>query len=82
MKKVSLLLIPFFILSCTDNTRTRRFGGKEERTINTHEVLVNMTWKDNDLWVLTRDTTTGVFHFRESSSFGIWEGEINVTPLK
>lgn len=63
-------------ISCTKNQRVRTFGGKEEITIKPNEKLINITWKEKDMWVLTEDTITHIKYFRESSSFGIWNGEI------
>lgn len=79
MKKlIGLLLLTILILGsgCTENSRARQFGGKQEIQTKPNEVLINITWKDNDMWVLTKDTLTGIQYFRESSSWGVWEGEI------
>lgn len=63
-------------LSCTDNQRARKFGGKEEIQLKPNEVLINITWKESNMWVLTKDTTTNIKYFRENSNWGVWEGEI------
>jgi len=66
-----------FLASCTDNQRARQFGGTETVDIPEGRILVNCTWKEEDLWILTKDTTTGKMYFNEKSSFGVLEGEIN-----
>ena len=66
-----------FLASCTDNQRARQFGGTETVDIPEGRILVNCTWKQDDLWILTKDTTTGKMYFNERSSFGVLEGEIN-----
>ena len=66
-----------FLASCTDNQRARQFGGTETVDIPEGRILVNCTWKQDDLWILTKDTTTGKMFFNEKSSFGVLEGEIN-----
>lgn len=82
MKKNKLFLMVITVitvitfLSCTDNQRARKFGGKEEIQLKPNEVLINITWKESNMWVLTEDTTTNIKYFRENSNFGIWEGEI------
>jgi len=77
MKKVLYVVLGvIMITSCTDNQRARSWGGTEEVSLKKNEVLMNITWKGDDMWVLTKDTTTGECHFREHSSFGIIEGEI------
>ena len=72
----SVLVCTVFISSCTKNKRARTFGGKEEITLKANEKLINITWKESNMWVLTEDTVTHIKYFRENSSFGIWEGEI------
>lgn len=63
--------------SCTDNQRARNFGGTETIDIPEGRILVNCTWKQDDLWILTKDTTTGKMYFNEKSSWGVMEGQIN-----
>ena len=74
----SVLLCAVFISSCTKNKRARTFGGKEEITLKANEKLLNITWKETNMWVLTEDTLTHIKYFRENSSWGVWEGEIIV----
>jgi hypothetical protein len=77
MKKIIIIvLLTLTISSCTKNKRARSFGGTEEISLKSHEKLINVTWKESNMWVLTKDTTTNISYFRENSSFGIWEGEI------
>lgn len=65
------------LASCTDNQRARSFGGTETIDIPEGRILVNCTWKQDDLWILTKDTTTGKMYFNEKSSWGVMEGQIN-----
>ena len=73
---IILMLCAFSIAGCTSNQRARKYGGKEEVILKKNEKLINITWKESDMWVLTEDTLTHVKYFRESSSWGIWNGEI------
>jgi hypothetical protein len=66
-----------FLASCTDNQRARQFGGTETVDIPEGRILVNCTWKEEDLWILTKDTLTNKMYFNERSSLGVLEGEIN-----
>ena len=75
-KIVGLVLCGLVAFGCTDNQRARKWGGKEEIDLHDHEMLLNVTWKGDNMWVLSVDTLTGVGHFREVSSFGILEGEV------
>jgi len=72
---VALLVLSLF--SCTANERARNFGGTETVKLPENRVLVNCTWKQDDLWLLTKDTITGKMYFNEKSSWGMMEGEIN-----
>jgi hypothetical protein len=62
--------------SCTDNARARRWGGTEELKLKTNEVVLNVKWKENQMWICTKDTTTNVVYFREKSSWGVMEGTV------
>jgi hypothetical protein len=65
------------LASCTDNQRARNFGGTETVELPENRILINCTWKQDDLWLLTKDTITGKMYFNEKSSWGMMEGEIN-----
>lgn len=78
MKRILLLLFLVLLLGCTENARVKHFGGKMKVTIPKNERLINITWKESQMWVLTQDTISNQFHFREHSSFGIWKGEVTI----
>jgi len=69
------------LLSC-QNTGTKTYGGKSEIKINNKEKFVNITWKDNDLWILTRPRKEGEqpekYWFYEKSNFGLAEGQLTI----
>lgn len=78
MRKIFILAVAIISLaSCTANERARNYGGTETVEIPEGRILINCTWKQDDLWVLTKDTTTGKMYFNEKSSWGVMEGEIN-----
>ena len=77
MKKLILAVALIAVAtSCTDNSRARSWGGTEEISLSDNEVLLNVTWKGDQMWVLTQDTVTGTNHFREHSAYGLMEGEV------
>ncbi len=77
MKKLFVIAIAALSLaSCTDNERARRFGGTEEVELKPNEVVLNVTWKENEMWICTKDTVSGVVYFREKSSWGVMEGTV------
>jgi hypothetical protein len=77
MKKIFVIAIAAIALaSCTDNERARRFGGTEQVELKPNEVVLNVTWKENEMWICTKDTTTNTVYFREKSSWGVMEGTV------
>jgi hypothetical protein len=77
MKKLFVLALGIVSLtSCTDNSRARRWGGTEEIALKRNEVVLNVTWKENEMWICTQDTVTNTTYFREKSSWGVMEGTV------
>jgi len=74
--KFTFLLTTLFLIACTPNKRARSYGGTEIITIPKNNVFINATWKESNLWYLTKDTIENKFYLREKSSFGIMEGKI------
>ena len=77
MRKLTMVAITLLALvSCTDNQRARSFGGTETIKIEPQEKFINITWKQDDLWVIIKDTISGTIYAKEKSSFGVWEGMV------
>ena len=81
MKKIILILAVLFAMTaCTEQQRSREFGGDVTIKLKPGEKLVEATWKDDNLWYLTEpmesDYTPKTKTFTESSSFGIFEGTV------
>ena len=76
MRSILLLIaiISISLLSCTDNTMARSYGGTETIELAPNEKLINVTWKQTDLWYLVEDVNTGEMSFKEKSAMGIMEG--------
>ncbi len=74
------------IISCTENSKAKNYGGKAELELPVGEKLVNVTWKDEDLWYLTRPMmptdTACTYTFSEESSWGVWEGTYIIKETK
>ncbi len=75
-----------FFNSCTQNQRAKSFGGKAEITLPANQKLINATWKDDNLWYLTRPMTevdsAVTYTFQSESSFGIMEGTYIIRERK
>lgn len=79
-----ILSIPF--MSCTENSMVKSWGGTGTLNLQPNEKLVNVTWKNEDLWVLTRPMTPKdsaiTYNFSEKSSFGVIEGTYIIIESK
>lgn len=77
-----MFVLTMFLLSmfngCTENSRVKNFGGTGNINLPQGEKLVLITWKEENIWYLTRkmrqDETAEVYKFEEESSLGIVEG--------
>jgi hypothetical protein len=82
MKTVITAILAIFLITgltgCTDNIRTRTFGGEQTINLEKGQRLVNVTWKKSNLWILTKESNTkpSTYTFSEDSSFGAFEGTI------
>ena len=77
MKKTLITLLAIITLSsCTENQRARNFGGTEEVSLKPNEIVLNVTWKQDQMWICTKDTLTKTVYFREKSSWGMLEGTV------
>jgi len=82
MKKIIVLmaLVIIVLTGCTENTRVRKWGGTATTDLPKGQKLVTVTWKESNLWVLTRPMQTNevaeTFTFQEKSTFGMMEGKV------
>jgi hypothetical protein len=87
MKKLfAIALVAISLASCTQNSRVKNWGGEGTLNLPKGQKLVTVTWKESQLWYLTRPmNSTDVaetYQFREESSFGMMEGTYNITETK
>jgi hypothetical protein len=65
---------------CTDNIRAKAYGGTTIIDLPPGQKLVTATWKDADIWYLTRPAKAGetpeTLTFKEKSGYGVWEGTV------
>ena len=77
MRKLTMIAITLLALvSCTDNQRARSFGGTETIKLEPNEKFINITWKQDNLWIIVQDTVTGNYYAREKSNFGVLQGKV------
>jgi hypothetical protein len=84
MKKIFYLLSSFLVVislsSCTQNEIAKKYGGTAIVKLPKGQKLVNTTWKEQNLWYLTRKMKEGEkpeqYFFKEESNFGVIEGTV------
>lgn len=89
MKKILFILSMLLILvitSCTENMKVKEWGGTAEMYLQKGQKLVVMTWKEDNLWILTKPMTDAdiaeTYTFSEESSFGVFEGTYIIHEVK
>ena len=87
MKKLVFLILTVLIISsCTSNQRAKNWGGKTTITIESNQKVINATWKDSDLWILTRDMKSvekpEQYSLTEHSGWGILNGKVTIIDSK
>ena len=94
MKKTNGVILMFFgmilliaailplTVSCTENQRAKAWGGSMTINLEPNQKLVNVTWKEGDMWILTRPMRAGeineTYKFGEKSTFGLMEGTVTI----
>lgn len=86
MRNLILFAFILCLVGCTENQKAKEFGGAAEITLPANQKLINCTWKDSDLWYLTRpmtvSDTAAIYIFQEESDYGVWEGAYIITEVK
>ena len=86
MKKILFSLLVIFCLCSCENYLSRQWGGTIEIKLEPGEKLVEATWKKSHLWYLVEpmdsDYVPKTKVFKESSLFGICEGEVTFIESK
>jgi hypothetical protein len=81
--KTIILVVGLLLVGCTDQIRAKQYGGNASMSLPTGQKVVCATWKENNLWVLTRPMREGekveTFTLRESSSWGVMQGTVTIT---
>jgi hypothetical protein len=88
MKKTILVIsvAMMSLVSCTENSRVKNFGGEGTINLPQGRKLVNVTWKETEIWYLTRPMDSSdvaqTYTFQEESSWGMVEGTFNIVETK
>ena len=80
-----MLTLLLTLLACTDNQRTKAFGGSMSVQIPCDQQVFDVTWKGEDLWYATQPAPSDwkpvqkrftQKRFTEYSSYGMIQGEV------
>jgi hypothetical protein len=83
---ISALTLGLLVASCTENQRAKSWGGTATIDLPVNTKLVSVTWKDANLWYITRPMRDGekaeTYKFQEESNFGALEGLYVITETR
>jgi hypothetical protein len=87
MKKLFLAIVMGVMVTyCTENNRVKNGGGEGNINLPKGRKLVNVTWKETEVWYLTRPMDSNdvaeTYQFQEESSWGVMEGTYNIVETK
>lgn len=87
MKKIFILAIAALAFtSCTQNQRAKSWGGTAQVNLEPNRKLVTVTWKEDQIWYLTRPMDSSdvaqTYKFQEESSWGVIEGTVLISESK
>lgn len=84
-KKLLAVLLLTMVLSmygCTEQMAVKDMGGSMILELEPNQKLEEITWKEDQLWYLTRpmrdDEEPETHTFEEKSEFGYWEGTVTI----
>ncbi len=81
---VVVLFIANFIFG--SNWVSRSYGGETTIKLDENRKLMNVTWKRDSLWILTREMReeekAESYIYKEDSNFGILQGTIHIVETK
>ena len=82
MKKIILLAAIVAMLTGCDQYLARNFGGNSTIELDKGQRLVEITWKESNIWILTEpmdsDYIPKTKTFYESSLLGQMEGKVTI----
>jgi hypothetical protein len=79
-----LLTVMFIGWTFSAQWRAKNWGGTFDVKVEAGHKFINATWKDADLWILSRPAKEGEtfetepYIFKESSALGIQEGTVKI----
>jgi hypothetical protein len=78
--KLTALVTLLSLSSC--NYVARFYGGTTTIELEKDQKLLNASWKQDSLWILTRarkpDEPIETYKYKEDSTFGVLQGTVNI----
>lgn len=78
--------IGLLVFNISKQSRVKNLGGSMTITLEPNQKLEEITWKNGDLWYLTKpmtdDDVAETHTFQESSMYGIFEGTVTIVESK
>lgn len=88
MKKIIAIVLVIVMVVALSGCQyaTKHWGGSMTVNLEPNVKLVNVTWKDDSLWFLTKPMTENdvaeIYYFEEDSEFGVFEGSVTIVEHK
>lgn len=88
MKKIIAIVLAIVMVVALSGCQyaTKHWGGSMTVNLEPNVKLVNVTWKDDSLWFLTKPMTENdvaeTYYFEEDSEFGVFEGSVTIVEHK
>lgn len=80
------LMVAVLLLTSCENLVTRNFGGSQTIELEKGQRLIEITFKDNDLWILTEPMDSDYVPknktFYEDSNLGVMQGKITIVESR
>ena len=77
---MAVVVVSSLLVGCGSNFAAKNLGGDMTVNLEPNQKLINATWKDDNLWYLTRPMKEGeeaeVLTFQQKSEFGVFEGTV------
>ena len=85
-RRMFVVFAVIMMLTSCENLVTRNFGGSQTIELEKGQRLVEITFKDNDLWILTEpmdsDYVPKTKTFYEDSNLGVMQGKITIVEQR
>jgi len=82
IKKFLIILMLVTFSNCSENTRAKKWGGTMDINPEKGCKVSEITWKDDQVWYLCEEMEPNYVpqlkKFKEASTYGIIEGEVDI----